>query len=77
MPRMGRPPKLYVLTTTRIGDPSYRVEQPFAGIRSLSNALNLSDAIISQMLVALGGEFTRKRETEGGHVLLEHVKRVD
>jgi hypothetical protein len=77
MAKMGRPPRLYVLTTTREGDARCLREAPFVGIRALSAALQMNEALVGQMLSVLGGEFSRKRAEPDGSVLVDHVQRVD
>jgi len=74
---MGRPPKLYTVTTTDLGDGQIVAETPYVGLQQLSIGLGITETLVGRMLSTLGGEFMRKRELEDGTVLVDHVRRVD
>lgn len=77
MSKMGRPPKLYTVTTTNLGTGKVVAEEPFVGLQSLAAYLGVRETLVGTMLSTLGGEFMRKREMEDGTVLVDHVQRVD
>lgn len=76
MSKMGRPPRLYTVTTHDLADGRIVSDTPYVGLYQLSIGIGISEPLVCRMLAALGGEFQRKRELEDGSVLVDHVRRV-
>ena len=76
MPKLGRPPRQYLLTRTRVGDEAFKQVEAFSGLRSLSVKLGITEIFIGQMLRALGGVFERRVHGDDGFLYIERVERV-